>query len=122
MSTGITDAKLEFKSDLTELGFDVFEYVPERLNPPTVVITGNSNYVSVADLTNDYKLGLDLVVIAGVADNDYTTEQLDNLLATLLKGMPNYAVINSVGAPSALAANNADYLTVTVGVDLYISL
>jgi hypothetical protein len=78
--------------------------------------------MSVADLTNDYKLGLDLVVIAGIADNDYTSEQLDDLLATLLKGMPNYAVINNVGAPSGLPANNTEYLTVTVNVDLFISL
>lgn len=122
MSTAITDAKVEFKNDLVAAGFDCFEYVPERINPPVLVITGNANYVTVGNITNDFVLALDLMLVAGQADNEMATEQLDDQLATLIKALPNYSVLTSVGAPAMVSANNTEYLSSTVSVELFITL
>lgn len=122
MTNEITLTKAEFALDLTALGFDVVDFQPGRVNAPQLIIRAASPYLQVSSIKSEFDLALEILVVAERAENEEATEQLDEMLATLLPGLPNYAVLNNVDAPYALNANNTDYLATTVSVSLSLTL
>ncbi|NEU94216.1 hypothetical protein G3N01_23960, partial len=84
MTNEITLSKVELKLDLEAAGLKVLDYVPERITPPIVIINARSPYLAVSDLSNEYFLNLELVLIAATATNKQSTEKLDELLAEVV--------------------------------------
>ena len=122
MTNEITSAKVEFKLDLVAGGLNVLEYVPERIVPPIVIVNSRSPYLLPSDLGNEYTLGLELVLIAATATNKQATEKLDELIADTLTALPGYSRLVGVGQPFNMQTNNAEYLSVSVQVDLNITI
>ena len=122
MTNEITLTKAEFALDLTALGFDVVDFQPGRVNAPQLIIRAASPYLQTSSIASEYEITLEILVVAERAENEEATEQLDEMLATLLPGLPNYATLQGVDTPYALNANNADYLTSNVTVSLSLTL
>lgn len=124
MSNEITASKAEFALDLQNAGLDVLDFVPERIVPPIVIITSGSPYLTVETVGNEYRLGLNVTLVASTATNEEATEALDELIAQTVSAIANlgYVVLKTVNPPYRLAANNAEYLASDLNLDLSITL
>jgi hypothetical protein len=124
MSNEITASKAEFALDLQNAGLDVLDYVPERIVPPIVIVTSGSPYLVPETVGNEYRLGLNLTLVASTATNEEATEALDQLIADTVNAISTlgYVVLKTVNPPFRLAANNAEYLSSELILDLSITL
>jgi hypothetical protein len=124
VSNEITLSKAEFALDLTNKGLEVLDYVPERIVPPIVIITAGSPYLVTETVGNEYRLGLNLTLVASTATNEEATEALDELIADTVSAISTlgYVVLKTVNPPYRLAANNAEYLASDLNLDLSITL
>jgi hypothetical protein len=118
----ITASRAEYALALTALGLKVSSFIPERIVPPTVVMSPGSPYLEPVRLDNDYLMRLELMVIAAHAVNAKASELLDLAIETILNGNPAYVRIGSVSQPYALQTNNAEYLAANMSVDLRITI
>ena len=115
-------AKAELALTLQEADLDVYDYVPERVTPPVLVLRAGSPYIAPSSVGSCYDLNLELVVIAGFATNETTTDDLDDLIEQTLLALPNDAGVGSVAQPYLLAVNGNDHLATTINIDLQISI
>jgi hypothetical protein len=124
VSNEITLSKAEFALDLTNKGLEVLDYVPERIVPPIVIITAGSPYLVTETVGNEYRLGLNLTLVASTATNEEATADLDQLIADTVSAISTlgYVVLKTVNPPYRLAANNAEYLASDLNLDLSITL
>lgn len=122
MSNEITLAKEQFRDVLIEADIEAFEYIPERVIPPVVVINSGSPFLVPETIGSEYTMNLELVLIAGTATNETATEELENLIEKTLLALPAYAVLQRVDKPFALAINNVEYLSTNVFVELSITI
>ena len=124
MSNEITASKAEFALDLTNAGLEVLDYVPERVVPPIVIVTSGSPYLVPETVGNEYRLGLNLTLVASTATNEEATLALDELIADTVNAVSKlgYVVLKTVNPPFRLAANNAEYLASEINLDLSITL
>lgn len=124
MTNEITASKAEFALDLQNGGLEVLDYVPERIVPPIVIISSGSPYLVTETVGSDYRLGLNVTLVAQTATNEMATEDLDALIAqtvTVIGGL-GYVVLRTVNSPYRLAANTAEYLACDLNLDLSITL
>jgi hypothetical protein len=124
MTNEITLSKAEFALSLTNAGLDVLDYVPERITPPIVIITAGSPYLVAETVGREYRLGLNLTLVASTATNEEATEALDELIADTVSAITSlgYVILKTVNPPYRLAANNAEYLASDLNLDLSITL
>lgn len=118
----ITAAKVEFQLDLDAAGIKIVEYIPGRITPPVVVMSSGSPYLEPASIASEYLMNLDLMLVSTTATNAKATENLDELIESVLNALPHYASLKNVGQPYALQTNNAEYLAANVAVDLRITI
>lgn len=118
----ITASKVEYALALSALGLKVSSFIPERIVPPTIVISPNSTYLTPVTLDTDFLMQLEVMVIAAPAVNKKASEMLDKALETILKGNPDYVRIQNVGQPYALQTNNSEFLTANIAVEIRITL
>ena len=124
MTNEITASKAEFKLDLQNAGLDVLDYVPERIVPPIVIVNSGSPYLVTETVGNEYRLGLNVTLVASTATNEEATEALDELIAQTVSAISTlgYVILKAVNTPFRLAANNAEYLACDLNIDLSITL
>jgi hypothetical protein len=124
MTNEITASKAEFKLDLQSAGLDVLDYVPERIVPPIVIVNSGSPYLVTETVGNEYRLGLNVTLVASTATNEEATEALDELIAQTVSAISTlgYVILKAVNTPFRLAANNAEYLACDLNIDLSITL
>jgi hypothetical protein len=120
----ITASKAELQLDLQNAGLEILDYVPERIVPPIVIITPGTPYLVPETVGSEYRLGLNLTLVAGQATNELATEDLDNLIANTVSAIGDlgYAVLRQVNPSYRLAVNNAEYLAADLNLDLSITL
>ncbi len=124
MTNEITLSKAEFALALTTAGLEVLDYVPERIVPPIVIITAGSPYLVAETVGREFRLGLNLTLVASTATNEEATEALDELIADTVTAVTSlgYVILKNVNPPYRLAANNAEYLASDLNLDLSITL
>jgi hypothetical protein len=124
MTNEITASKAEFKLDLQNAGLDVLDYVPERIVPPIVIVNSGSPYLVTETVGREYRLGLNVTLVASTATNEEATEALDELIAQTVSAISTlgYVILKTVNTPFRLAANNAEYLACDLNIDLSITL
>lgn len=118
----ITASRAEYALALTALGLKVSSYIPERVVPPTIILSPGTPYLEPSTVDGHWMMRLDVMVIAAHAVNVKASEMLDKAIETILKGNPGYARIVTVGQPYALQTNNAEFLAANIGIDLRITL
>ena len=115
-------AKAELALTLQAAGLDVYDYIPERVTPPVIVIRAGSPYMTPSSVGQEFLVNLELQVIAGFATNETTTDDLDDLIEDTIKALPADAGFRDVSQPYTLVVNGNDFLASTIGVDLQISI
>lgn len=118
----ITASRLEYALALTTAGIKVSAYIPERVVPPTVIMSPGSPYLEPVTVGKGWVMKFDLMVIAAPAVNVKATEMLEKALEALIIANADYAQISSIGQPYALQTNNAEYLAANVSVALRITI
>jgi hypothetical protein len=118
----VAAAKAELALTLQEADLDVYSYIPARVTPPVIVIRAASPYMTTSSVGAEYLVNLELQVIAGTADNESSSDDLDDLIEACLLALPQYSGFKDVSAPYTLVANGNDYLAATIGLDLQITL
>lgn len=118
----ITASRLEYALALTTAGIKVSSYIPERVVPPTVIMSPGSPYLEPVTTGTGWAMKFDLMVIAAPAVNVKATEMLEKAIEALILANPDYAQISSVGQPYALQTNNAEFLAANVAVALRITI
>lgn len=104
-------------------GFQVFSYLPARINPPAVLIGAGDPYLedlaptTFQNISNPYKgkttVRLELTLVAGVGDNEKTQNALDDLICKVIDNVRNWD-IERVSQPFQLDTNGALYLSTRV--------
>jgi hypothetical protein len=124
MSNEITASKAEFALDLQNAGLDVLDFVPERIVPPIVIVTAGSPYLIPETVGREYRLALNLTLVASTATNEEATEALDELIAQTVMALDTmgYVILKTVNTPYRLAANNAEYMATDLNLELSITL
>lgn len=118
----INTAKVQFKDAVAAAGVDILEYVPERVIPPIVLISGGSSYITPETIGNEYTLTVILTMISATAMNEQSTEKLDDLIEQTIKALPAFARMTRVNKPYSLAVNNAEYLSADMEVEISITI
>lgn len=103
---------------LTAAGIRASSVVPERVTPPLSVIQPASDWVTGGDTYGTYRLGFEVTVIVQTAANAKVSQTLDDAIdqvLTAVSGAQGFYV-GSVGAPSILSVQNAEFLSATLTV------
>ena len=122
MANEITTSKAEFALVLQNAGLDVYPYVPNRITPPVLVMRSGGPYLTPSSLSNEYSLGVELILLATTAVNEVATEALDELIEKTLNAIPNYALVTDVAQPTIFNENGADYYGCVISLIIDITL
>lgn len=103
---------------LTAAGIRASSVVPERVTPPLSVIQPASDWVTGGDTYGTYRLGFEVTVIVQTAANAKVSQTLDDAIDTVLTAVSGAQgfYVGSVGAPSILSVQNAEFLSATLTV------
>ena len=118
----ISIAKEQFATVITNAGFRVSEYVPERITPPVVIISNGTPYLTPASIKSEYVMNLEITLVAATASNKQATEKLDEMIADVINALPAYSRLINVAQPHILTTNNAEYLATDLMLDLRITI
>lgn len=111
-----TRAALETLFD--DAGFNVSAFVPERITPPMAIITPSGDWVQSGETFGSFRIGFDVTLLTQTASNAKVTDELDQMTDDAISAVTNAAgfYCGSVGAPSYLDAQNAQFLSVALTV------
>lgn len=84
-------------------------HLPERLNPPVVVVTAGDPYI-VQETFVDKAMNLSITVVAAKAMSAVATDELDDLLETTIDALPEGTSVTYVAPPFLLEWSGATYL------------
>jgi hypothetical protein len=103
---------------LTSAGIRASSVVPERVTPPLSVIQPASDWVTSGETFGAYRLGFDVTVIVKTAANATVSSTLDDAIDAVLVAVSGAQgfYVGSVGAPSILSVQNAEFLSATLTV------
>lgn len=118
----INTAKVQFKDAVAATGIDIKEYIPERVIPPIVLMSGGGTYIVPETISKEYTVGLVLTMISQTAMNEQSTEKLDELIEQTINALPAFARLVRVTKPYSLAVNNTEYLSADMEVELSITI
>ena len=118
----INTAKVQFKDAVSATGIDIKEYIPERIIPPIVLMSGSATYIVPETIGNEYTVGIILTMISATAMNEQSTEKLDELIEQTIQALPPFARMVRVAKPYAVAVNNTEYLSADMELELSITI
>ena len=103
---------------LTAAGIRASSVVPERVTPPLSVIQPASDWVTGGDTYGTYRLGFEVTVIVQTAANAKVSQTLDDAIDAVLTAVSGAQgfYVGTVGAPSILSVQNAEFLSATLTV------
>lgn len=114
----ISQARSALDTLLTNAGFNVSAFVPERITPPVAVIEPSSDWVASGEVFGSYRVGFDVTMITQTATNAKASDEIDTMVDDVLEAIGGGAgfYCGAIGAPQSVQANNAEYLGVTFTV------
>lgn len=100
-----------------------FDYIPERLIAPCVIVVPGSPWVTSGNTFGTFAVTFDVDVIVQTAANTTKTKDLTDRVEEAVITLVNdgYSV-NEVAQPSVYESNNAAYMSSTLQVTTNISL
>jgi hypothetical protein len=90
MANMLKTARDELKLQLGKAGVTVYDYVPERINPPAAVIEPGSPYVDPGDTFCDHLVRFNVVLFAATSVNKVATDELDRVICDVLKNVDTF--------------------------------
>lgn len=95
-----TDARAQLVLAYSAAGVTVYGYTPPTLVPPVATITPAGSWIEPNRIGSlDAKLELTVTAYVSLIDASTATDQLEELISTLIKATPKGILISSVDAP-----------------------
>ncbi len=116
MTSTLATLRRDLTDQITEAGLPTFSYLPERIQPPTVLLSAGDPYLERAATFCDYIVNIQATLVASKGTNTIETDDLDGMIEKIILGVDAWS-ISAVGAPFSLEANNAQYLAVRVNLN-----
>ena len=118
----LAETRRELEEQLEEAGLSAFSYLPERIQPPVVLISAGTPYLDKGPTYCDFIVNLTATLVAAKATNTIETDEIDRMIETVILGTESSFGIDRVEAPFSLEVNNAAYLAVKILVSKEIDL
>lgn len=114
----IVGARAALETLFTTAGFTVSAFVPDRITPPVAIIVPSGDWVQSADNFAQFRIGFDVTLVTQTASNAKVTDELDQMVDDAIAAVTNAVgfYCGTVGAPSYLSVQNAEFLSVTMTV------
>lgn len=100
----------------------VYPYVPERPQPLCAIIEPDNDFITVYEnqYDADYSSNWKVAVIVPFATNQKETENLDDVLETLIPALWDHTSTTrlTVDKPFILTINGADYLSTNINISI----
>jgi hypothetical protein len=111
-------ARIALHGILEGAGIRTSATVPERITPPLAVLEPSSDWVQSGDVYGSFRVGFDVTLIVQTAANATVSNNLDDLVDDAIEAIAdaNGFYVGSVGAPSLLSVQNAEFLTASMTV------
>lgn len=118
MTNTLTIARGELKDLLVDAGLTAVNYLPERPQPPMVIVTPGQPYLRRGEQFGTHVIGLTVLLLANKATNEVMTEELDDMIAAVTVAVFTAKGFNlkQVDPPSQFQVGNAQYLGCTADV------
>jgi hypothetical protein len=87
----------------------VYDHIPARLTPPSVVIEPGEPYMTQGSTFDMFNVSFQLLLLVGVAQNKNETDALDELICSVVDAVETW-YIDNVEPPSAYEINGNQYL------------
>jgi hypothetical protein len=100
----------------------VYKYVPERPNPLCAIMEPDSDFITVYEnqYDADYATNWKVLILVPYATNETETENLDDVLDTLIPALWEYTTANklTVDKPFIQDVNGAKYLATNINISI----
>lgn len=124
MST-LSDLRAELAQMLNVAGVWALDYIPERVEPPVAVVAAGEPYVEeVFDnktFDSDYTVRMEVTLIAGTSTNETVTDDLDDMICKVLKGLAGSWEAD-ISQPYQIEANGSYFLASKATITTTISI
>lgn len=103
---------------LSGAGIRTSATVPERITPPLAVMEPASDWVQSGDVYGHFRVAFDVTLIVQTAANATVSDNLDDFVDSAIAAVADAEgfYVGSVGAPSLLTVQNAEFLTASMTV------
>ena len=114
----IVEARAALETLFATAGFTVSAFVPDRITPPMAIITPAGDWVASGEAFGSFRIGFDVTLVTQTASNAKVTDELDQMVDDAVEAVTNAAgfYCGSVGSPSYLDTQNAQFLSVAMTV------
>lgn len=118
MSNSLTTTRTRLRDLLAGAGLTSVDYLPERPQPPMVIVVPGQPYLQRGERFGQHKIGLTILMLTRTATNERASEELDELITTATIAVFNADgfSLDRVEAPHQFQVNNATYLGCTADV------
>ncbi|MFC8733573.1 hypothetical protein ACFT5B_14180 [Luteimicrobium sp. NPDC057192] len=108
----LSDARSELAQLLEAAGIDgVRDYLPERMSPPLVYVTGGSPALEPGQVYGMHLLRYDLTAVARSGANETVTDALDELVVKVLAALDGNAwAFETAGRPFMQSADTKAFI------------
>lgn len=121
--SGIADARAELVAALDGLDAKVTDHVPERLNPPALMVVHGSPFLESGDTFGSAVVRFEVWVVSKLAANARMTDELDVLIESTIEALAADSwAVERVEQPFTYAANGGSFLASTIAVTTSITL
>jgi len=103
----------ELRLLLATVGVTVYDYVPNRVVPPAVVLQPAGTWIEPGETFCDVEISFDVIAVASPVTNETATAELDQLVMDVLDAIDTWE-INGVSAPDALTSGGTEYLSAAI--------
>lgn len=107
----------EITTRLTEAGFSVLPFLPERIAPPVAIIAAGSPYLESGATYGTFETRFTVILVCATGTNETTTNALDDLLTAAIVSLDGAGWgIERADQPTMLSHGNASYLTTNIDI------
>lgn len=112
------ESKQQLAAALAETGYRTFGYVPDKVEPPILIVQAGEEYVREGDTFDRARFDckLDLYLLVAPRANERTTKDLDVMIGRTLTHLPVEWVVEGADRPDYLTAH--DWLAYGIRIKL----
>lgn len=114
----IVGARAALETLFDSAGFTVSAFVPDRITPPLAIITPSGDWVTGGDTFGLFRIGFEVTLVTQTASNARVTDELDQMVDDAIAAVTRASgfYCGSVGSPSYLDVQNAQFLSAAMTV------
>lgn len=114
----IVTARAALETLFNNAGFNVSAFVPDRITPPLAIIAPSGDWVTGGDTFGMFRIAFDVTLVTQTASNAKVTDELDQMVDDAIAAVTTATgfYCGSVGSPSYLSVQNAEFLSASMTV------